>query len=190
MMPIINDPAICAEIAALHDAYEAALAANDATALVGYFWSSPHVVRFGVAEHLYGAEEISAYRQNQKVVFSNRKMLRRTIVAVGTDTVSVMCEISQTVFGQPRHSRQSQVWVRFPEVGWKIIAAHVSNALVATSGSWDTYADQAAVAVGLPLAAAHRPGVVGNLSRMAAVAGPLLDFPLPDVPEPASVFTA
>ncbi len=189
-MSIINDPAVCAEIAALHDAYEAALAANDVTALVDFFWSSPHTVRFGVAEHLYGAEDISAYRQNHKLVFSNRKMIRRTIVAVGSDTVSVMCEIFQTVFGQPRHSRQSQVWVRFPEFGWKIVAAHVSNALVASPVSWDTYVDQASAVVGLPLAAAHRPGVAGNLSRMAAVAGPLLDFPLPDNPEPASVFTA
>jgi hypothetical protein len=189
-MPVINDPSVCAEIAALHDAYEAALAANDAEALVNFFWSSPHVVRFGVAEHLYGTEDISAYRQNHKLVFSNRKMIRRTIVAVGEETVSVMSEFSQTVFGQPRHSRQSQVWVRFPELGWKIIAAHVSNALVASPVSWDTYADQTSAAVGLPLAAAHRPGVAGNLSRMAAVAGPLLDFPLPDNPEPASIFTA
>ena len=188
-MPIINDPAICAEIAALHDAYEGALAANDVAALVDFFWSSPEVVRFGVTEHLYGADAITGYRQNHQVVFKDRKLLRRSIVTLGTETASVMCEISQTVFGVPRHSRQSQVWARFPEIGWKIIAAHVSNAVAASPANWETYADQAAAAVGLPLAAAHRMGVAGHLARAAAIAGPLLDFPLPVAAEPASVFS-
>lgn len=189
-MPIVNDPSKCTEIATLHDGYEKALAANDAAALVEYFWSSPHAVRFGVAEHLYGADAIAAYRQNHQLVFSDRKMIRREIVTLGNETASVMCEISQTVFGVPRHSRQSQVWVRFPDVGWKIIAAHVSNALSASTANWETYADQAAAAVKLPLAMAHRPGVAGHLSRTAAIAGPLLEFPLPVGAEPAVVFTA
>ena len=189
-MPIINDPSVCAEIAALHDAYEKALAANDVEALVDFFWQSPEVVRFGVTEHLYGPEAITAYRQNHQLVFKDRKLIRRTIVTLGTETASVMCEIYQTVFGVPRHSRQSQVWARFPETGWKIIAAHVSNAVAVSPANWETYADQAAVAVGLPLAAAHRVGVAGHLSRAAAMAGPLLDFPLPVAAEPAPVFTA
>ena len=189
-MPTINDPAVCAEIAALHDAYEKALAANDVAALVNFFWSSPEVVRYGVVEHLYGAEAITAYRQSHQLVFTDRKLLRRAIVALGTDAASVMCELSQTVFGVPRHGRQSQVWVRFPEIGWKIIAAHVSNAVAASPANWEIYADQAAAAVGLPLAAAHRSGVAGHLARAAAIAGPLLDFPLPGAAEPASVFTA
>jgi hypothetical protein len=189
-MPLINDPAVCAEIAALHDAYENALAVNDVAALVDFFWSSPQVVRFGVTEHLYGTDAITSYRQNHQVVFANRKLLRRTIVTLGAETASVMCEISQTVFGVPRHSRQSQVWVRFPEIGWKIIAAHVSNAIAASPANWETYVDQAAVAVGLPLAAAHRAGVAGHLARAAAIAAPLLDFPLPGAAEPATVFTA
>ena len=191
-MPTINDPAICAEISLLHDAYEAALAANDAAALVNFFWSSPHAVRFGVAEHLYGSDAIAAYRQNHQLVFTDRKLLQRVIVAIGHEMASVMCEISQKVSGFPRHSRQSQVWVKFPDVGWKIIAAHVSYALAPApaSANWENYVDQASAAVGLPLSPAHRPGVAAQLSRTAAVAAPLLDFPLPATSEPAPVFTA
>src|SRR3954469_5808971 len=148
-MPDINDPTVSAEIAALHDAYEQALAANDAAALVNFFWSSPHAVRFGVAEHLYGADAIAAYRQSQQLVFTERRLLQRMIVAIGQDTASVMCEISQKVSGMPRHSRQSQVWVKFSDVGWKIVAAHVSNALVPAVANWEQYVDQAAAAVGL-----------------------------------------
>lgn len=189
-MPIINDPVILTEIAMLHDAYEAALAANDAAALVNFFWSSPNAVRFGVAEHLYGAEAIAAYRQSHQLVFTERKLLQRVIVAIGSDTASVMCEISQKVSGFPRHSRQSQVWVKFPEVGWKIVAAHVSNALTPATASWENYVDQAAAAVGLPLSPAHRLGVAAQLSRAAVIAALLLEFPLPATSEPAPVFTA
>jgi len=75
-------------------------------------------------------------------------------LTLGAETASVMCEISQTVFGLPRHSRQSQVWVHFPGTGWKIIAAHVSNAPARSPADWQAYADQSAAAVGLPLDAA------------------------------------
>ena len=189
-MPLLNDPAVLAEITALHDAYERALAANDTGALRDFFWASPLVVRYGVAEHLYGSDEIAAYRQNHPPVFKDRKLVRRAIVTLGAETASVMCEISQSVSGLPRHSRQSQVWVRFPEVGWKIIAAHVSNALAGSVANWETYTDQAAAAIGLSFDPAHRPGVAAQLARAAIIAGPLLDFPLPTPIEPAPVFRA
>lgn len=189
-MPIINDPAVCAEITALHDAYEQALSANDLPALRDFFWSSPHVVRFGVAEHLYGSDAIEEYRQNHPPVFTDRKLLRRTIVALGVETASVMSEISQVVFGVQRHCRQSQVWVRFPEIGWKIIAAHVSNAVNRSPSNWESYTDQAAAAVGLSIDAKYRASIAGHLSRAALMAGPLLDFPLPTPTEPSGVFSA
>lgn len=186
----LNSPAVVEEIARLHDAYERALIANDVDALVQFFWDSPHVVRFGVSEHLYGADAIAAYRQGNKPVFTERTLLRRAIVTLGRDVASVMCELSQTVQGHLRHSRQSQAWARFPELGWKIISAHVSNALGAPPELWDAYADRAAAALGLPLAPAHRPGVSQNLARAAAIAAPLLTFSVPDDSESAPVFTA
>jgi hypothetical protein len=189
-MSELNSPAVVAEIATLHEAYERALIANDVEALVGFFWDSPHVVRFGVSEHLYGSGEVSSYRQNHTPVFSERKLLRRTIVTFGAEFASVMCELSQVVKGQLRHSRQSQVWTRFPELGWKIISAHVSNALGPPPGLWEAFADDTAAVLGLPLAPAHRAGVVQNLTRSAVIAGPLLAFSLPPDVEPAPVFIA
>jgi hypothetical protein len=189
-MPEINAPAVVAELAALHDAYERALAANDIAALNAFFWDSPHIVRYGVDEHLYGAEAIAAYRQVSAPVFTGRTLLRRAILAIGRDSASIMCELSQKVFGQSKHSRQSQVWVRFPELGWKIVSAHVSHALTApaATAAWDAYVDQTAAALGLHLDPAHRPGVIMTLQRTAAVAAPLLAFALPDEAELAPVF--
>ena len=191
-MSPINDPAVIAEITAIHDAYERALAANDIPALNAFFWDSPHVVRYGVNEHLYGSAAISAYRQGYTPVFTDRKLMHRTIVALGPDFASVMSELSQKVAGKPRHSRQSQVWARFPDAGWKVVAAHVSNALTSPSadGTWEAYADQAAALLGLPLDPTHRAGVAQNLQRSAAIAAPLLAFALPADTELAPVFTS
>lgn len=187
----LNAPAVVAEIAELHDAYERALVANDVDALVGFFWDSPQVVRFGVAEHLYGPDAIAAYRQGHTPVFTERKLLRRTIVTLGDGVASVMCELSQSARDQTRHSRQSQVWARFPDVGWRIISAHVSNALPPPPAeAWQVYTERMAATLELSIAPSHLPGVVQNLSRSAAIAAPLLAFSMPDDVEPAPVFTA
>jgi hypothetical protein len=188
-MITFNDPTIIAEITSLHDAYEHALVANDVAVLSGSFWTSPHAVRFGVSEHLYGAEAIADYRNDSPPVLANRRLTRRTINTFGPDTAIVMCELTQTVGGQPRHGRQSQVWIRFPEVGWKIVSAHVSNALITPASVWSTYVDRAAAAVGVPLDPAHRSGVVENLQRAATLASALLTFELPADTELAPVFT-
>src|SRR6478609_3735930 len=189
MLPV-NDPVIIAEIAALHDAYERALVANDVAALNQAFWESPHVVRFGINEHLYGAEEMTAFRSEKPPVLVDRRMLRRTITTFGADAASVMCELSQIVVGQQKHSRQSQTWIRFPEVGWKIVAAHVSHALPRVTGAdvWAGYVDRTAAALHLTLEPAHRDGVIQNMHRAAAVAAPLLEFQLPVTADLAPVF--
>ena len=189
MLPI-NDPNIVAEIAFLHDAYERALAANDVAALNQAFWVSPEVVRFGVNEHLYGAEAMVAYRAEKPPALVDRRMLRRTITTFGADAASVMCELSQIVVGQQKHSRQSQMWIRFTELGWKIVAAHVSHALPKVTGAdtWAGYVDRTAAAMHLTLEPAHRDGVIQNMHRAATVAGPLLEFVLPAPAEIAPVF--
>ena len=48
--------------------------------------------------------------------------------------------------------------------------------------------DAAAAAIGLEIAAAHRPGVIANLDRIAAMARLVMAFPLPEEIEPAPVF--
>ena len=191
-MADINAPAVVAEITALHDAYERALAANDVPALNAFFWDSPYVVRFGVAEHLYGAEAVALYRHGSSPEFTERTLLRRTVLTFGTETASVMCELKQSIHQRTRHTRQSQHWVRFPRVGWKIVSAHVSHALnpPGLNPAWDDYVDHTAAAIGLPIERSFRSGVVQQLQRTAALVSPLLAFPLPADVEAAPVFTA
>ena len=181
----LNDPdAACRRSRGLHDAYEAALAANDVAALNAFFWDSPHVVRYGVAEQLYGADELRAYPAGTHAALHRAPLVRREVSAFGTGFATVMSEIEMLI-GGPRSSRQSQTWVRFPDVGWRIVAAHVSAPLSASRGRppWGGYVD----ADGPPPRAAARSrtsaGVVANLERTAAIAAPLLAFPLPDEAE-------
>jgi hypothetical protein len=53
-----------------------------------------------------------------------------------------------------------------------------------------TYVDAAAAAVGLPIAPEHRPGVILNLERLAAMAQLVMSFPLADETAPAPVYRA
>ena len=188
----LNDEAVVAVIAARHDAYEEALSANDVDALNAYFWDSPHVVRYGVAEQLYGVAELRAYRQSQTPAFTDRRIVRREISTFGDTFATVMSELEMLIGGVRRRSRQSQTWVSFADLGWRIVAAHVSAPLAApaTGSPWGAYADLMAGRLGLSLSAEHKVGVVANLERTAAIAAPLLAIPLPDDAEPAPVFTA
>ena len=188
---MFNDPAVIAEVTALFNDYERALLANYVDALTGFFWDSPDAIRYGLNEHLYGADAIALFRKNRVINFANRLPLRTTVLAFGPDTAVTMYEYTLTVAGQPRHGRQTQVWVRVPAVGWRIAAAHVSNALTSppAPASWSAYVDQTSAALGLTIAADHRPGVILNLERTAAIVAPLLAFPLPDETELAHLFT-
>jgi hypothetical protein len=182
-----NDPAVIDEVTERFHEYERALLGNDIDALNGFFWDSPQAIRFGVNEHLYGAEAIADFRKNRVINFTDRTPLRTTILAFGADTAVTMYEYTVKVTGQSRHGRQTQVWIRVPGIGWRIATAHVSN--TPPTPSWFGYADQASAALGLTLDPAHRPGVVQNLERASVIAAPLLAFALPDDLEPAHVFT-
>ena len=186
----LNDPELLETLTGLHDAYEQALTGNDVEALNAFFWTSSHVVRYGVAEQLYGVEELRAYRQGHAPPFTSRRLTRRVVTVFGTSHATVMAEIELVIAGAPRSVRQSQTWVRLPE-GWRIVAAHVSRPLSAVQGGpdWGAYTDAMARALQLPLAAAHRPAVVANLERTAAIAASLLAFPLPPETDTAPVFT-
>ena len=186
----VNDPDDVQIIAVLHDGYERALADNDVTALNGYFWDSPHVVRYGVAEQLYGTDELHAYRQGATPRFTNRRVVRRVIATFGATFATVMAEVEMLIGGARRHSRQSQTWVLIPAVGWRIVAAHVSAPLATAETAWPAYADLMAGRLGLTLAGDQRAGVAANLERTAAITTGLLAWPLGDEVEPAPVFTA
>lgn len=123
---LINDPQTVAELRALYPQYETALVKNDAETLTRMFWASPHSTRFGIAENLYGIEEIAAFRKGRSPANLARTVRRLDIVTFGRDFGSITLEFERTVDGKNIYGRQSQVWVRLPE-GWRIVSAHVST---------------------------------------------------------------
>jgi hypothetical protein len=191
----VNDPDVVAEVTALCKLYDHALLTNDVAALVDFFWDSDQAMRFGVTEELYGAEEINAFRKARVVNYSDRTSTRETVVTFGDSLAIASVEFSVTVNGAARHGRQSQVWVRFPELGWRIVSAHVSHRLTpANAGAFGqgkaaVFAAAAAALLDLPVDPAHAPGVARDLETMGKIVGPLMALDLSDV-EPAPVFTA
>jgi hypothetical protein len=122
----INSPEVVAELQALYPKYEAALMANDAETLTRMFWASPHAIRLGLGENLYGIDEIEAFRRARPAVNLARTVRRLDIMTFDDDFASVTLEFERVVSGKTISGRQSQVWVRLPE-GWRIVSAHVSN---------------------------------------------------------------
>jgi hypothetical protein len=56
---------------------------------------------------------------------TKEKRLRLDIVTIGRDVATVT--LVYKVRGRDATGRQMQTWVRFPDVGWKVVAAHVSS---------------------------------------------------------------
>jgi hypothetical protein len=120
---IINDAATLAEVTAAFERYERALMQNDLIALDALFWDSPHTLRYGVGESLYGIDAIRAFRRN-RLGGSPQRALRHTIITTfGTDLGTANTQFVRA--NSPHVGRQSQTWVRMDE-GWRIVAAHVS----------------------------------------------------------------
>ena len=120
----INLPAVVAEVEAAFARYEAALVGNDVAVLDSLFWESPQVIRFGMSENLYGADEIAAFRAARPSVGLARRMSRTVITTFGEDFAT-----AATLFHRDsaagKVGRQMQTWARLPE-GWRVVAAHVS----------------------------------------------------------------
>ena len=120
---VINDPNVLLEVQAVVDAYEDALMSNDLDALDNFFWNSPQTVRFGVAENLYGFEEIAAFRVGRQGGSPPRRRLRTEIVTFGSDLAVANVEFVR--IDTDRNGRQSQTWIK-TDNSWKIVSAHVS----------------------------------------------------------------
>jgi len=121
----VNLPEVVAELRELYPRYEQALVTNDVDTLVAMFWASQEVMRFGVAENLYGHEELEAFRKSRPSANLQREVKRLEIVTFGHDFGSITLEFERDSAKGITRGRQSQVWVRFAE-GWRIVAAHVS----------------------------------------------------------------
>ena len=121
-----NLPDVVAEVSALFEQYEQALIDRDIDVLDATFWNSPYTIRYAVRENGYGFDEIHAHRQAAPSVGlgTKERRIRLEILTLGRDLATVNLEFK--VRGANQIGRQSQTWVRFAEVGWKVISAHVS----------------------------------------------------------------
>ena len=131
----IDLPEVVAEVREVFSRYEKALVENDVATLDALFKDSPHTIRYGAAESVYGFGEIAAFRAGRSPAGLARSLSRTVITTYGRDFA-----VASTLFHRPttpgRIGRQMQTWVRFPE-GWRVAAAHVSlmDAPVETSSA-------------------------------------------------------
>jgi hypothetical protein len=120
-----NIPEVVAEVKALFERYEQALIDKDVAVLDATFWNSPHTVRLANNEHGYGFDRIHAHRVARPPgPGTKEKRPRLDVLTLGRDLAIV--NLIYKVRGKEMTGRQSQTWVRFPDVGWKVVAAHVS----------------------------------------------------------------
>lgn len=119
----INDPGVLADVTAAFYAYEKALMTDDLDAMGLLFWDSPHTVRLGVGENLYGIDAINAFRIARRGS-PQRDLLRVEITTIGDDFAVANAEFQR--HGSDKVGRQSQAWARFPDQGWRVVSAHVS----------------------------------------------------------------
>jgi len=121
-----NLPEVVAEIRGLFERYEQALVDGNVEVLDATFWNSPHAIRYAFHEHGYGFDAIHAHRVARPPGPGiKERRIRLEILTLGRDLATVNLEFK--VRGREAIGRQSQTWVRFPDVGWKVVAAHVST---------------------------------------------------------------
>jgi hypothetical protein len=119
----INATKVLAEVTTAFDRYEQALITNDVTVLDELFWNSPHTLRYGVGENLYGYNEIAEFRASRPSAGLDRTQLRKVITTYGDSMATANIEFQRA--GSTKVGRQSQTWAKMPE-GWRVVAAHVS----------------------------------------------------------------
>lgn len=119
----INLPDVVAEVTVAFARYEAALVGNQVEVLDELFWNSPHTLRYGAAENLYGYDAIRAFRAGRSPQGLARRVLRTAITTYGHDFATTNIEFQRD--GSDRIGRQSQTWMRTPQ-GWRVVSAHVS----------------------------------------------------------------
>ncbi|MDE0810182.1 MAG: oxalurate catabolism protein HpxZ [Alphaproteobacteria bacterium] len=121
-----NKPEVVAEVRELFERYEQALIDKDVDVLDATFWNSPYTIRLSFDEHGYGFDEIHAHRVRRPPGPGTKEKRRRLeILTLGNDMATVNLEFKMR--GQDKIGRQSQTWARFPDVGWKVVSAHVST---------------------------------------------------------------
>ena len=105
---------------------ETALETKDVAVLDDTFWNNPHTIRYALHENGYGFDAIHQHRVARPPGPGiKERRIRLEILTIGRDLATINLEFK--VRGRDLVGRQSQTWVRFPDVGWKVVAAHVST---------------------------------------------------------------
>ena len=118
-----NRPELVTEISPLFERYEQAL--NDKNVR---FWHSPHAIRYSFDEHSNGLDKIHAHRVwRPPGPGTKEERDRHKILTLGDDSAAVNLEFK--IRGQDLIGRQSQTWVRFPDLGWTVVAPRVHDGL-------------------------------------------------------------
>jgi hypothetical protein len=121
-----NIPHVVEEVRGLFERYERALVDKDVDVLDDTFWRSPHTIRLAHAEHGFGFDAIHAFRVARPPgPGTKERRFRLDILTLGEDFATV--NLVYKIRGEMRTGRQSQTWVRFADVGWKVVSAHVST---------------------------------------------------------------
>src|SRR2546423_6972960 len=117
----IDLPEVVVEVRAAFERYEQALVTNDVATLNSIFRDAPQTIRYGIAENLYGHDEIASFRAARAPVGLMRSISRTVITTYGRDVAA-----ASTVFRRQaspgKVGRQQQTWVRFDD-GWHVVAA-------------------------------------------------------------------
>ena len=90
------------------------------------FWNSPHAIRYSFDKHGNGFEKIHAHcvwRPPGPGITEERG--RHKILTLGDNSTTVNLEFK--ICGEDQIGRQSQAWLRFPDLGWNVVAARVST---------------------------------------------------------------
>lgn len=119
---ILDDPAVLAAARALLDRYEAALMANDGATLDACFWADPRTIRFGITEILYGIDAIRAFRAS--VVRYAPRVQRRVSITAFDRVACTNLEYERV--GTGLIGRETKIMADLPEIGWRVVSAHVS----------------------------------------------------------------
>jgi hypothetical protein len=75
----INLPHVLAAVTAQFGRYEKALTGNDVAVLDELFWRSPHTLRYGATENLYGYDAIADFRAGRPAQGLDRTLLKTVI---------------------------------------------------------------------------------------------------------------
>lgn len=119
----LDHPGVIAEARAVFDRYEEALMNNRPEVLDSIFWGDARTVRFGITEILYGIDAIRAFRGSVKA-YAQRVQRKVHITSFGQDFACTHLEYER--IGTGLIGRETKIMARLPELGWRVVSAHVS----------------------------------------------------------------